>query len=113
MLQQSEDDSSSAASPGAVYAIYMEDEEVWTGVDIDDDSTVDRQLYQVMVSFLREYFAPNEQLNSLSSDKIGLSKETANELQDQIERKPRTDSEDYASGNGELRMIPGGRYGCT
>ena len=34
-----------AAPPGAVYAIYMEDEEVWTGVDIEDDSTVDRNLY--------------------------------------------------------------------
>jgi len=38
----------------------MEDEEVWTGVDIDDDSTVDRMLYTVMISFLREYFCPNE-----------------------------------------------------
>ena len=43
------------------YAIYMEDEDVWTGVDIDDDSTVDRQLYAVMIAFLSDYFCPAEQ----------------------------------------------------
>ena len=34
----------------------MEDEQVWTGVDIEDDSTVDRRLYQIMKEFLRQYF---------------------------------------------------------
>ena len=63
----------------------MEDEEVWTGVDIDDDSTVDRQLYDMMINFLREYFCPE-----------GAEAE-----------------EKFASEDGELRMIPGGRYGCT
>ena len=37
--------SNAAAQGGSVYAIYMEDEQVWTGVDIEDDSTVDRSLY--------------------------------------------------------------------
>ena len=34
----------------------MADEEVWMGVNIDDDSTVDPALYQEMKDFLRDYF---------------------------------------------------------
>ena len=58
---------SGSGSSGAIFAIYMEDEEAWTGVDIDDDSTVDRQLYQVMIAFLRDYFCPSEQTTSAGS----------------------------------------------
>lgn len=36
----------------------MEDEEVWLGVDIEDDSTVDLHIYEVMISFLKDYFCP-------------------------------------------------------
>lgn len=41
-------------------AIYMEDEEVWTGIDIEDDSTVDRNLYQIMKEFLKDYFCAED-----------------------------------------------------
>ena len=50
----------STVSQGGVYAIYMQDEEVWTGVDIEDDTTVDRKLYQVMKDFLKDYFCAEE-----------------------------------------------------
>ena len=55
-----EDDSSTGVSPGGVYAIYMVDEEVWTGVDIEDDTTVDRDLYVIMKEFLRDYFCAED-----------------------------------------------------
>lgn len=38
----------------------MEDEEVWLGVDIEDDSTVDLNIYEVMISFLKDYFCPSQ-----------------------------------------------------
>lgn len=66
-MQQSEEEQQSSCSGMSnnnlgtpVQAIYMEDEKVWTGVDIEDDSTVDRSLYQVMKEFLREYFCAEE-----------------------------------------------------
>ena len=75
----------------------MEDEEVWTGVDIEDDTTVDRSLYLEMKEFLREYFCGEgtypSGFESMTSEEIKL-----------------LGSDDY---NGDLRMIPGGRYGCT
>jgi len=80
--------SSSEGDANSAYSIYMEDEEIWTGVDIDDDSTVDRQLYGLMINFLCEYFCP--------------------ESQNTDEKRSTASAE-----NGELRMIPGGRYGCT
>ena len=49
----------------------MEGEEVWLGVDIDDESTVDRGLFQVMKDFLKEYFCVSEHAQS-SSDGIEL-----------------------------------------
>lgn len=47
----------------------MEDEQVWHGVDIDDESTVDMGLFHVMKEFLKEYFCVNDQGQS-SSDGI-------------------------------------------
>ena len=47
----------------------MEDEQVWLGVDIDDESTVDMELFQVMKDFLKEYFCVNDHGHS-SSDGI-------------------------------------------
>ena len=49
----------------------MEDEQVWLGVDIDDESTVDRVLFQVMKDFLKEYFCVSDHVQS-SSDGIEL-----------------------------------------
>ena len=54
-----EDPQNSAVSPIAK-AIYMEGEEVWLGVDIDDESTVDPELFQVMKDFLKEYFCVSD-----------------------------------------------------
>ena len=48
----------------AVKAIYMEGEEVWLGVDIDDESTVDVALFRVMKDFLKEYFCVNDHASS-------------------------------------------------
>ena len=45
----SEDDSSTGVSPGGVYAIYMEDEEVWTGVD--------QEVRNQKLEWLSRYFA--------------------------------------------------------
>ena len=75
----------------------MEDEEVWTGVDIEDDSTVDRNLYQIMIEFLKDYFCAGDQDGQNENEKYGA----------------RSNSEDYTLQGGDLRMIPGGRYGCT
>ena len=72
----------------------MEEEEVWTGVDIEDDSTVDRDLYQVMKDFLKDYFCAEDQ-----------GQDDFNEPQDHEPVKDEL--------GGDLRMIPGGRYGCT
>ena len=78
----------------------MGDEEVWTGVDIEDDSTVDRNLYQIMKEFLREYFCAEDQ--NLDS-----------KIEGKLQHEQRANSEDYTLQGGDLRMIPGGRYGCT
>ena len=64
MVQQGSEEGgaevNSTVSQGGVYAIYMQDEEVWTGVDIEDDTTVDRKLYQIMKDFLKDYFCAED-----------------------------------------------------
>ena len=114
VVQEEDAESVSGSGVAGSYAIYMEDEEVWTGVDIDDDSTVDRQLYAVMIAFLRDYFCPIEQ--KPNDNKTAQIKSTERKLSGAAEDKKPGSSliDDLAAGHSsELRMIPGGRYGCT
>ena len=100
-----EGNNSGAAASGSYHAIYMEDEQVWTGVDIEDDSTVDRYLYQIMKEFLRHYFCKADDGNNGqegAEDDFNANLMSA------------SNADDYTLQGGEnLRMIPGGRYGCT
>ena len=109
MVQQGSEEGgaevNSTVSQGGVYAIYMQDEEVWTGVDIEDDTTVDRKLYQIMKDFLKDYFcAEDQQIQATSA----ADQQTAQDL-----KRVASNSDEYTLHGADLRMIPGGRYGCT
>ena len=58
----------------------------------------------MMKEFLREYFCGDDQHQE------GLVKKALGSESSASEEMKRPSSEDY---NGDLRMIPGGRYGCT
>ena len=121
-----EDPQNSAVSP-IVKAIYMEDEEVWQGVDIDDESTVDRELFQVMKDFLKEYFCVSDHAQS-SSDGIELRSSAEGGRRVESTQNHKSSSGENTSNNAnhanalnnegygigpDVRTIPGGRYGCT
>ena len=105
----------------------MEDEEVWQGVDIDDESTVDRELFQVMKDFLKEYFCVSDHAQS-SSDGIELQSSAEGGRRVESTQNHKSSSGENTSNNAnhanalnnegygigpDVRTIPGGRYGCT
>ena len=94
-----------------VKAIYMENEQVWQGVNIEDESTVDMELYQIMKDFLREYFCHSDGPSSEIVDSAE-GRKTDQNIKSNSESGTTNTNETYGI-SPEVRTIPGGRYGCT
>ena len=139
------DQGCSGSASSGVEAIYLEKEEPWIGVNIDEDN-VDLTLYEKMKDFLKQYFQGEDSEETLISERsrlmfyikqvCGVGPESINleesmsveeiELLSKSEEEVVSDeqihserkggvstSSDIIQLNPELRMIPGGRYGCT
>lgn len=112
-LPASEEESANSSISPVVKAIYMEDELVWQGVNIEDESTVDLELYHIMKEFLREYFCVSDATHSSSEGMISSeSRKTDPTPKTSSESGTANTNETYGIGP-EVRTIPGGRYGCT
>lgn len=80
-------------------------------MNIEDESTVDMELYQIMKDFLREYFCHSDGPSSEIVDSAE-GRKTDQNVKSNSESGTTNTNETYGI-SPEVRTIPGGRYGCT
>jgi hypothetical protein len=99
----------------STFAIYLKQEPEWIGVDQTTEG-IDPELYGILKSFLEKYFCDNsndENVTQLDRGHHELETKWNSSLYNGLNQKPSPDHTAHGEEEDTIRVIPGGRYGCS